>query len=310
MITFFTIPKPFAGHTGIIQDNALASWRRAVPDCEIVVCGDEPGARAAAERVGATFVADVERNEYGTPLLHSTFLRVARSARHPILCYVNADIILLPDFAAAVAKIALRPFLMVSRRWNLDVMVPCDFASADWDERLRRRAHGEGELFLPSGIDCFVFPRESPLVEMPPFAVGRPGWDNWFIYNARKRGIPVIDATRAVTLIHQNHGYGHVRAGTGDRWEGPEAQRNRALTGGGTERLFDVRDATFVLGPQGPAPSRGAYRTLRSFETLHLTIPWLAFVGRVGFALRGIPPVSRRIAARVRALLRLPAQNA
>jgi hypothetical protein len=305
MITFFTIPKPFEGHTGIIQDNALASWRRAFPDCEIIICGDEPGARAAADRVGAIFVPEIERNEYGTPLLHSTFASVAARARHPILCYVNADIILLPDFGTAVAKIPMRPFLMVSRRWNLDVTAPCHFAAPDWDEQLRRRAHGEGELFRPSGIDCFVFPRQSPMIEMPPFAVGRPGWDNWFIYNARKRGVPVIDATQAVTLIHQNHGYGHVRSGTGDRWEGPEAQRNRALMGGGTERIFDVGDATLVLGPDGLAPARGLYHAIRTVETTHLFLPWLAVVGRIGYALRGIPPLSRRTAAALRSALGL-----
>jgi hypothetical protein len=307
MITFFTIPKPFAGHIGIIQDNALASWRRALPDCEIVVCGDEPGARAAAERVGATFIPDIERNEYGTPLLHSTFARVAASARRPLLCYVNADIILLPDFPAALEKISLRPFLMVSRRWNLDVTAPYDFAAPDWAERLHRRAYAEGELYLTSAIDCFVFPRESPMVEMPPFAVGRPGWDNWFIYNARRRDIPVIDASHAITLIHQNHGYGHIRGGTGDRWEGPEAQRNRALMGGGTERLFDVGDATLVLERSGLRPARGLYRAIRTVETVHLKLPWLAVVGRIGYALRGIPPVSRRAVAALRGALGLSA---
>jgi hypothetical protein len=300
MITFFTIPKPFAGHTAIIQNNALASWRRAVPECEIVVCGDEPGAREAAERVGGRFIAEIARNEYGTPLLDATFARVAREARHPILCYVNADIILLPDFVAAVAKIEVRPFLMVSRRWNVDITTPYDFAAAGWDAQLRQRAHAEGELYLPSAIDCFVFPRESPMVTMPPFAVGRPGWDNWFLYNARKRGIPVVDASRAITLIHQNHGYGHIRNGTGDRWEGPEAQRNRALMGGGTERLFDVRDATLVLGPEGLLPASGLYHALRTVETAHLFVPWLAIIGRIGYALRGIPPVSRRTIAALR----------
>jgi hypothetical protein len=302
MITLFTIPKPFVGHIGIIQDNALLSWRRAVPDAEIIVFGDEPGARDAAARVGATFVPDVERNEYGTPILRSTFARVAKTARHPLLAYMNADIMLLSDFAAAVARIAMRPFLMVARRWNLDVTTPCDFSAADLDEQLRRRAHSEGELFRPSGIDCFVFPRDSALTEMPPFAVGRPGWDNWFIYNARKLGVPVIDATRAVTLIHQNHGYGHVSGATGPRWEGPEAQRNLALMGGGTERIFDVRDATLVLGPDGVSPARGIARALRAVETVHLRVPGLAVVGRVGYALRGIAPRSRQAAAALRNL--------
>ena len=79
MLSFFTIPKPFAGHIGVIQRNALASWRAVLPGAEIVVFGDEPGAGDAAAAVGARFVPDVERNEYGTPLLGSTFRRLAES---------------------------------------------------------------------------------------------------------------------------------------------------------------------------------------------------------------------------------------
>ena len=31
MITFFTTPKPFLGHIGIIQRNAIESWKRRIP---------------------------------------------------------------------------------------------------------------------------------------------------------------------------------------------------------------------------------------------------------------------------------------
>jgi hypothetical protein len=293
MLAFFTLPKPFTGHSAVIQRNALASWRHAVPDAEIHVFGDEPGARDAAAEVGATFVPDVERNAYGTPLLGSTFRRVAATSCQSLLAYVNADILLLPDFAEAIGRVKVSLFLLVSRRWNLDVTEPLAF-EAGWGERLRERVRTSGALFRRDAIDLFVFLRESPLVDLPAFAVGRPGWDNWFIFRARQLGIPVVDATSALTVIHQNHGYGHVPAATGDRWEGPEAQLNRSLMGG-TERVFDIGDATHVLGPSGLEPARGLRRTLRRIETSHLSYPWLAPVGRLGFALRGLPAVASRM---------------
>jgi hypothetical protein len=298
VLAFLTIPKPFTGHIGVIQRNALRSWRRVAPDAEIFVCGDEPGAREAAEEVGARFVPDVERNEYGTPLLGSTFRRIAAEATQELLAYVNGDIVLLPDVMEALRRVEVRPFLLVSRRWNVDVTEPLDVGDPAWADSLRARARASGELYRRDAIDLFVFPRRSPLVDLPPFAVGRPGWDNYFIFRARQLGIAVVDASEAVTLVHQNHGYGHVPAASGDRWEGPEARRNRVLMGG-SERFFDIGDATLVLGPEGPRPARGVRRALRSLETLHVSIPWLAPVGRLGFALRGIAPFARRSLARL-----------
>jgi hypothetical protein len=298
VLAFLTIPKPFTGHIGVIQRNALRSWRRVAPDAEIFVCGDEPGAREAAEEVAARFVPDVERNEYGTPLLGSTFRRIAAESRGELLAYVNGDIVLLPDVVEAVRRVDVRPFLLVSRRWNVDVTEPLDFGDPGWAGRLQARARSSGELYRRDAIDLFVFPRQSPLVDLPPFAVGRPGWDNYFIFRARQLGIPVVDASGAITLVHQNHGYGHVPSASGDRWEGPEARRNRALMGG-SERFFDIGDATHVLGPDGLGRARGMRRTLRAIETIHLSLPWLAPVGRVGFALRGISPLVRRSVARL-----------
>jgi len=293
-LTLFTIPKPFAGQAEIHQANALRSWRSSLPGVEIVVCGDEPGARRYAEEVGAIFLPQVERNRYGTPLLGSTFRAVAARASHPILAYANADILLLPDLDEALGRLeGLPSFLLVGRRWNLDLDEHLSFGPG-WAEALRDRVRSTGQPFRRDAIDLFVFPTGSHLLDLPPFAVGRPGWDNYVLYRARQLEIPVVDATAAVTLVHQNHGYGHVPEATGDRWEGPEARENRALIGG-TERIFDIGDATHLLGPGGLAPARGARRALRALETAHLRHPWLRPVGRLGFALRGLPALAARL---------------
>ena len=52
MITFFTTAKPFTGHNGIIQRNALASWTRVCPDAEVILFGDEEGAAETARELG------------------------------------------------------------------------------------------------------------------------------------------------------------------------------------------------------------------------------------------------------------------
>jgi hypothetical protein len=43
MLTIFSTPKPFHGHSGIIQRNALKSWTLLHPDVEVILFGIEDG---------------------------------------------------------------------------------------------------------------------------------------------------------------------------------------------------------------------------------------------------------------------------
>ena len=251
MLTIFSVPKPFEGHVGRIQRNAIGSWTRLQPACQVVLCGDEPGTSEVAEELGVERVPDVTRNRFGTPLLSSVFRAAEERARFGLLCYVNADIVLLSDFVEAAARVAAakRRFLMVGRRCNLDLTEEILFDEGLWEATLRRRVQEAGELHSPDGIDYFVYPRGA-IGPLPAFAVGRPGWDNWMIYRARKRRVPVVDATAAVLAVHQNHGHDHVKQATGTRWEGPEADANRALMGS-DDFLFTLLDATHRIAPDG-----------------------------------------------------------
>lgn len=268
MLTIFSIPKPFQGHIGVIQRNAIQSWTRLHPDCEIILCGDDDGVREAAGKFRTRHIPDVARNEFGTPLLNSAFEKVEREASHLLLCYVNADIILRKDFLAAVQSIPFGKFLMVGQRWDVDLKEAIDFADDGWDGPLEQLRTRQGILHPPTGIDYFVFPR-GVLGSLPPFAVGRPGWDNWFIYRARSLGIPVVDATRVTTVIHQNHDYTHVKEAIDNTAEGPEAEENRKLVGG-WQHVFYTRDATHLLIASKGDDGTVSVRLRRNLQTLPL----------------------------------------
>jgi hypothetical protein len=231
VITLFTCPKPFRGHEGVIQRNALRSWLLCVPGGELLLLGNEDGVADTARELGAVHLPDVVRNDLGTPLLSSVFSNAQRAASRPVLAYLNADIILLGDLPDAVRRCRrFRRFLLVGRRTDLDVQASVAFGDPLWREELGRRAKNEGRLHFIRGIDYFVF-RKGSLGAIPPFAVGRPAWDNWLVAHALRRRFAVVDLTATVTAIHQNHAFAHVREGTGDRWEGREAEQNRSLAG-------------------------------------------------------------------------------
>ena len=274
MLTIFTTPKPFLGHTGIIQRNALESWRRLRPTVQILVLGDAEGATEASAAAGARYVREIETNEYGTPLVSAVFAEAERLSDSSVMCYVNADIILLGDFAAAVQRVAgRRPFVMVGRRWDLDLREPCDFDLPGWEERLKTLAAQRGLLHAVTGLDYFGFPRGfwGPL---PPLAIGRTAWDNWLIYRARALGARVIDATPVVTAIHQNHDYRHHPDGEAGVWNGSEAKRNQELTGG-PQYAFTVADATHVLTRAGVWPALSIAHLKRRLATAPLIFPYL-----------------------------------
>lgn len=256
----------------MIQSNALQSWA-ALDGVEIFVIGDEAGIAEAAADAGVRHFPEVERNEYGTPLLSSIFDTARHHSTKPLMAYVNADIIFMEDLLPAVERVRDRfdRFLLIGRRWNLDVREHLDF-SPGWEQELRRELAERGRLHKPAGSDYFIYPR-TMYETIPDFALGRAGWDNWMIYAGRHSGAPVIDATESITIIHQNHDYAHLPGGK-PHYRLPESDENVRMAGGRLS-VFKLRDANFELTPdrlgRKPLRWRGLWRRIE-----------MALIARVG----------------------------
>ena len=268
LLTIFSAPKPFTDpHIAVIQRNAIRSWK-CLKDAEVLLVGDEPGLAETAAEFDVTHLPDVRRNEWGTPLVSSIFDLARRHSSAPLLCYANADILLMPDLVEAARRVREQSerFLIVGRRWNLDVTGPLDF-SPGWPERLKDRAQREGELHAPAGSDYFIFPRDL-FTDMPDFAVGRAGWDNWAIYHARRQGWDTIDATPDVTIIHQNHDYAHLPGGR-PHYDQVESQANILLARGPENAYtgYNLLDTNRELrGGRIVRPSPTLLRAVRRLE--------------------------------------------
>jgi len=215
----------------------------------VLLIGDDPGVAEAASEHKVDHEPKMMRNEYGTPLINEMFASVEKCSDSRVFCYVNADIMLLTDFSQALERMLYlkRRFLMVGRRTDFDQKGRLDFKEG-WEQGLVQRVRDTGRLQGPPFIDFFVYTRglwgDLP-GSMPPLALGRCSWDNWLIYRARSLQAPLIDATKAITSVHQNHDYAHA-GGAKRVWGGPEAKRNLELAGG-KEHLYTVWDATHEL---------------------------------------------------------------
>jgi hypothetical protein len=266
LITLFSAPKPFSDpHIATIQRNAIKSWT-LLADVEIILLGEETGLPEAARELGVKHIPSVARNESGTPLISSMFQLTRENSSSDLLCIVNADMILMPDFVEA-AKQAVKledKFVLLSQRWDLDITEPLDF-SAGWNNRLSSIVHRQGSLHRPAGSDFFLFPKIC-YPTIPDFAIGRAGWDNWMIYKARKEKWPVIDCTPSIVIVHQNHNYSHLPGGKSHHAH-PDTNENIRLAGGQAPIRYTILDATHrLLNGKLARPKLSYLRFMRGLE--------------------------------------------
>ena len=238
--------------------------------------GNDEGTAEIAAEFGLRYVPDVARNTFGTPLVSDLFKQAQQLSVSNLFCYVNSDIILMSDFMQAIQRVVDQKsrFLLVGHRWNFDVKEILEF-KPDWEEKLRSQVKKFATLAGASAIDFFVFPR-GLFGEIPPFAIGRPAWDNWMLYLARSLSVPLIDATPVVLAVHQNHDYSHLPQGQKKEglWKGEEQLANVKLAGS-VAHAFSLFDTTHLLTPHKLRRAYDLDHLVRHCETLPMWYPWL-----------------------------------
>lgn len=151
----------------------------------------------------------IEHNRFGTPVLASLFL--AAMDQFPsadTYTYINGDILATTNFVSTADFVvnASRSgwmktrFLIVGQRTNVpwgDVLID---QQTDLAEQLKRGVHDRTDA-----EDYFVVSRHAfNWSSIPPFVIGRPGYDNWLVNAAfEDPGVDVIDATNTNPVIHQ-----------------------------------------------------------------------------------------------------------
>jgi hypothetical protein len=285
LLTIFTTPKPFEDkHIITIQRNALRSWQAMGDAVEVLVIGNDEGVAENTRKLGIRHIPDVRCNSRGTPLI-SSMLELAREhSQSPYLAIVNTDIILFPDLLDAIQITAgvKDAFVLIGQRWDMDVdeELPAGLlAFTEFKKQVKSRA----SLHPPMGSDYFLFPRNC-YQKIPDFAIGRAGWDNWFIFKSRWEGWPLVDATRDVTIVHQSHDYRHLPGGQA-HYRLPETDEN-VDQAGGHHTIFTIADAQFNLVNGKLVRKSCSWKKItREFEIFPLTGLHSHFLGKLFYYL-------------------------
>lgn len=238
MITILTTPKPAIGEMQRDFLNALRNWNQLRPRPEILVFG---GDRRLAESEGAQHIVGYPA-ERGLPFLDGMY-QIARSrAKHDVFMLVSDHLMFLPGLMEAVQRCRSRfpKFLAVGQRYDVDVVDVIDFT-----RQLYRVRNGDiqdwrltfldyiaaGRLHGPSAKDYMIFSRDFP-IDIPPFLVGRPWYDSWFVVASLEAGIPVVDLSRTVVAVHPNHDYAQIPGSPKGNHGNPGEDYNRSLAVG------------------------------------------------------------------------------
>jgi len=231
----FSIPKPSNSSINPIQGRAISSWGKLSND--IILVGS--AGNNLSKEFDTKHVGVLGRNEFGSPLVNSVFSSVLNWSTSKFFMYTNCDMVYNGKIKSIISSVAdvFSNFMIVGRRTDVPGVVPDDVVGY---------AKKNGKLHIWSGIDYFIFNREIvSKLEIPPFAVGRIGWDNWMIGRAKQLKIPVIDATSRILAIHQDHDYFHILGGKIETREGPEAKENLRLAAG--VPLLTIKDADYKI---------------------------------------------------------------
>ena len=284
-MTIFITPKGFdREHIAMIQRNAIRSWKALGNDVDIMLIGDDPGVEENAKMLGVRFFRDVRRNSSGTPMLDDIFRIARENSDSPILAYVNADIILKKDFLDITKKIMAEEdkFLLVGQRWDLDVRKDLEFPDG-WEISFDQDLASRGRRHPAGGSDYFIFPR-GIFTSIPAFAIGRSGWDNWMFYEARVKGWKLINCSKSINIIHQDHDYAHLPNGL-PHYRQPESADN-VKAAGGKRTIFTLLDCNYETDESGNISTAklSKKKLLREMEIFPLVTLKSKILGDASFA--------------------------
>lgn len=145
------------------------------------------------------------------PVLKDMYLDVMLTFNTLFYGFSNSDILftnsLLETLVAITESVDVKnPIMIVGKRTNVDHVTEVEGSS--W-QNLISAAQSRGEIFTGRAEDYFITSSTYPWREIPPLVIGRLSYDNWLVYNARKNGQKIVDATGTLLAVHQTTSLGN-----------------------------------------------------------------------------------------------------
>lgn len=225
----------------LVHNLTVKNWQSLIPYVIPVVFTNQSSVAKECRRHGwDVFPIRVWANGE-IPVLKFMFLDIISFYNTSFYGFSNSDILFTDSLIETLTwlrklRMISEPVMLVGKRTNVNYVGKEDIVT--W-KRLNEVASFRGKLFRGLAEDYFITSRYYPWKDIPEVVIGRPAYDNWLVYNARKQRQTVIDATRTILAVHQT-----TRAGNIEGKGRPNSSYNRDLL----ERLYKdiLFDAGFV----------------------------------------------------------------
>ena len=242
-LTFVTTCKPFEGLDGILQRNAIGSWRAL--GIEVLILGDEPGVATVCAQLGCHHISQVERGPKNLPYISSIFAIAESEVRTEFYAYLNSDIVLGQGSGQGLRQAVDQipeacNVLLTGRRRNIPLLSPLEFSEGGWTKDLEYLDQEYGTWDHDYAIDFFLV-NKGWLGPLPDLLVGRAGWDNWMLHHASSRGAMIVDGSETIRLYHPLHGYRLLGKTALDNRQNDESFENLDRIGGDRSSIEKAR---------------------------------------------------------------------
>ena len=148
----------------------------------------------------------------GIPVLKYMYEDTMNTYSSSFYGYSNSDILFSETLIQTLSWILntsinfTNPIMIVGKRTNVSRLKLNDTLS--W-KKFHAVALCRGVVFAGKAEDYFITSRSYPWNDIPEVVIGRPAYDNWIVYNARKNNHTLIDATKTLLAVHQTTGKGN-----------------------------------------------------------------------------------------------------
>ncbi|XP_052232705.1 uncharacterized protein LOC127845678 isoform X3 [Dreissena polymorpha] len=191
----------------IVHNLTLINWRSFHPSVIPVVFTNESSVIIECNKAGVTALPLSNAAADGIPVLKYMFRDAMNHFKTSLYAFSNSDILYTDTLIRTLAQMInsktiyfSRPVLIVGCRTNVENVTLEE--GLHW-ENITRISQSRGKQFTEWAEDYFITSPSFPWNEVPEVVVGRPGYDNWLVYNSRKMKYNVIDATKTILAVHQ-----------------------------------------------------------------------------------------------------------
>lgn len=225
LVTLFTT---FAEHFHLgsekstVHHNTLVNWASFKPSVNLLLFSNSSYWTKVAKSFGWDVLKPLNENNGTKPPILKDMFRLAISRyQTKWYGYINADILLTTDLLKNLEMFTRRyntsgsRLLLTGRRTNVGNLTNLNPSS---EVSIKEHAEKYGQLFNEDAEDFFISTKSFPWQRIPPLVVGRPGYDNWLVAEARCRlNATVFDVTQTLLALHQTtkkegNGEGHFHA--------------------------------------------------------------------------------------------------